>query len=587
MCLWAPLLAVTAAVTARFSALARLVRISRVGVMVVSGAMSWTGLPGKIGDGGREFLSVAGSGSLALALGGWAPAAASPSWSGSGIRGHHPNWVPREGTLERWLEQLHAFGPVRATGTPQARAFEEWLADRFGSLGCHVDRDPYRLTSWEADVDQDCSISIVEDDGSQRDVGVVGYFPFAATTRGTGPVSGRVLYAGSGPNAAAQVIADTSAEELAEAVVVIDMPIDPVYSDVDTYDRYPASFPDPLPTSPLRPASGAVFFSRPDIVMNELDGRCRGLVLCYTNISNEAARHNYLPFSGPHRRIPGLWVGADGSSYLQSVSGRATLTMRLDATLTPDARTDTLIATLPGRSDDVIFMTSHTDGPNEVNDNGALGLLALATYAARVPRRHRQRTHVFALPTGHYARGALADPDTGSGKQAGTPGVLRDHPEITERIVAHMAIEQMAAREWLDLPSGYGPTGLPAYEMWIPTPDTADTVGQLFLASTEGEDPEFSRSALAASFPGGEGASLRAMGIPGIGLMGFPHYFFIADPEDGVIGKLDPQIMHNQVSILSKLMVLMDRLSVDQLNGQAAVTDEDLFGPPGLGPPSR
>lgn len=535
----------------------------------------------------RRLLGTAGGASLALALGRWAPAGAAPGRPRPRIRGHHPNWVPDTRTLTQWLDQLHGFGPVRATGTAQARAFEDWLADRFASLGCHIDRDPYRLTSWEADVDRDCSITVVEDGGSEQTVEVVGYFPFAATTRDTGPVSGRVLYAGAGPDAAADVIARTPAEELAEAIVVIDMPIDPAHSDVDSYDRYPVSFPDPLPTSPLRPASGAVFFSRPDVAMSDLDGRCRGLVLCYTNVSNAAARHNYLPFSGPHRGVPGLWVGADGSSYLQSVSGRATLTMRLDATLTPDARTDTLIATLPGRSDEVIFVTSHTDGPNEVNDNGALGLLALATYASRVPRRHRQRTHVFSLPTGHYARGALADPETGSGRQAGTSGVLRDHPDITERIVAHMAVEQMAASEWLDLESGYGPTGLPAYEMWIPTPDVADRVGEMFLAATHGEDPDLSRSVLAASFPGGEGASLRAMGIPGIGLMGFPHYFFIAAPDTGVIHKLDPHIMHNQVSILSKLMVMMDRLTVEQLNGRATITDEDLFGPPGLGPGPR
>ena len=87
-------------------------------------------------------------------------------------------------------------------------------------------------------------------------------------------------------------------------------------------------------------------------------------------------------------------------------------------------------------------------------------------------------------------------------------------------------------------------------------------------------------SVLAASFPGGEGASLRALGIPGISLMGFPHYFFTADPIDGVIGKLSLDVMHNQVSILSKLMVLMDRLTVNQLNGAAPITEGDIFAHP-------
>ena len=36
--------------------------------------------------------------------------------------------------------------------------------------------------------------------------------------------------------------------------------------------------------------------------------------------------------------------------------------------------------------------------------------------------------------------------------------------------------------------------------------------------------------------------------------------------------------MHNQVSITSKLMVLMDRLSTGQLNGTEPITRDDLYG---------
>ena len=36
--------------------------------------------------------------------------------------------------------------------------------------------------------------------------------------------------------------------------------------------------------------------------------------------------------------------------------------------------------------------------------------------------------------------------------------------------------------------------------------------------------------------------------------------------------------MANQVDIATKMMVLMDRLSVDQLYGRAPISDADLFG---------
>jgi hypothetical protein len=59
--------------------------------------------------------------------------------------------------------------------------------------------------------------------------------------------------------------------------------------------------------------------------------------------------------------------------------------------------------------------------------------------------------------------------------------------------------------------------------------------------------------------------------------MGSPQYFFRADPK-GVIDKLDPKIMKNQVDFATKMMLLMDRLSAEQLQGTAPISDKDLFG---------
>jgi hypothetical protein len=103
-------------------------------------------------------------------------------------------------------------------------------------------------------------------------------------------------------------------------------------------------------------------------------------------------------------------------------------------------------------------------------------------------------------------------------------------------------------------------------------------MNRIFHAAAEGENPKYSRSALVESgFAPGEGGAPRAAGIPGLGLMGSPQYFFRADPL-GVIHKLSPRVMANQVDIATKMMVLMDRLSVDQLYGRAPITDADLFG---------
>jgi len=487
------------------------------------------------------------------------------------IKGFHPALSPKTAELMAWEKQLHAFGPIRVTGTPQQRAFEEWLYTQFSKLGLKVERIPYRLATWEADL-KDCSIAVAEDGGPTRNLDVVSYYPFAATTKGQAAVSGRVLYAGVGDDAVKNLVARTDAKTLAESIVVVDLPVEG-WGFRGEPKLFPKTYPEtlePYPTSNNPVLQGG----KPS--MDAAEGKVKALVLCYTDLSDDAARYNYLPFSDKHRKIPALWVGKSSSDYLKSVSGKAAITLRCDARLTPDARAESYVATLPGPSDEVVFVTTQTDGPNEVNENGALGVLALATHAVKA--KDLRRTHVFSLPTGHYAAGAIADPVTGSGKGAGTRGVMQAHPEIMARTVAALSMEQMGALEWTDQGGHWHATGRPAVNLWLPTPEVQDRMVELFFDCTQGEDPKFSRSMLSLNgYPGGEGGSLRAAHIPSISLHGVPYYFFRADPK-GVIDKFDPRIMKSQVDILTKLMVLFDRLTPEQIKGSAPVTEADLYG---------
>lgn len=512
----------------------------------------------------RDMLKAAVAASLIPA---WAQAATGARQ----IKGFYPEFSPTPAELMAWEQQLHDFGPIRATGTPQARAFENWLETRFKALGFSVERIPYRLTSWECDL-KDCEITVTEDGKPTRSLDVVAYYPFAASTRGAAPATGRVLYAGVGDQSVRELVARTDALTLAESVVVVDMPVTGGGAR-GAPELLPKSFPDhvaPYPTG----ANPAVQGGRPS--MEAVEGKVKALVLCYTDVSDEACRYNYLPFGDHHRTTPALWVGRQGSDFLKSVSGKATLSLRCDAILTPDARSDTLVATLPGPSDEIVFLTTQTDGPNEINENGPLGLLALATHAAQA--KDRQRTLVCSLPTGHYAIGAIEDPVSGSGKYPGTRGVMQAYPQIVARTVAGLSMEQIGAMEWVDDGGEWHATGRPAVDLWLPTREFQDQMIDLFFQCAQGEDPRYSRSQISLNgYPGGEGLNLRGAHIPSLSLHGVPSYFFRADPN-GVLDKFDPRVMKNQVDILTKLMVLMDRLTLDQINGRAPVTEADLFG---------
>jgi hypothetical protein len=524
-----------------------------------------------MGQSRRDILKLSAAVTATGAMGGLSAcvSAAENPGGASPIPGHVASAVPSRAMLDGWLKQLHNFGPIRATGTPQCRAFEEFLATEFTKLGCTIERDQFRLTSWECDI-RDCSIEVKEDTGATRKLEVIAYYPFGGSTKGKPAVTGKVLFGGTGEQSGPDILKKYTEAELADAIVIVDMPLAGGGTRA-VVQYYPESFPSQLPPRPNVPRPANQGGRGP---MEALEKKCRGVIFCYTDISDEAARYNYLPFSDKHRSIPAVWVGKTGSDYLKSVSGKATATVRCDAKLTPEARADTIVATLKGETDEVIFMTTHTDGPNEVNDDGALGLLAAATYLSKIP--NRKRTVVFSLPTGHYAGGAVADPVTGSGRRAGTGGVIAKWDGVIKRTVAQIHLEQMGAMEWLDLPTGWGPTGLPAQENWIPTPATHERTIQMFMASTQGLNPKFSRAGMVESGQApGEGGQLRSLGIPGIGLMGSPHYFFRCDPK-GVIDKLSPDVMHNQVVITTRLLALMDRLTPDQMKGTAPISEAEL-----------
>jgi hypothetical protein len=148
--------------------------------------------------------------------------------------------------------------------------------------------------------------------------------------------------------------------------------------------------------------------------------------------------------------------------------------------------------------------------------------------------------------------GAVMDKETGSGRRGGTRGVLDKWldkwPDMAKRIVARHYPKARRCRSVPPNPSRPFVPWRSAPERWIPTPTTQQGSAQMFMAATAGEDARYSNVSVTPEFGApGEGGSVRSLDIPGIGLMGQPAYFFRADPK-GVIDKLNPNVMHNQVA---------------------------------------
>jgi len=185
----------------------------------------------------------------------------------------------------------------------------------------------------------------------------------------------------------------------------------------------------------MRPARGAVN----DLTQFQKAGAV-AVILGWTDVSDANAADQYTPFSRPPQGIPGLYVGRGTLARLRALAAGARATVVLEADTFQDTPTDTLIATLPGSTDEVVIVNTHTDGPNATEENGALGILALAKYFAKIPRSERKRTLVFPLTTGHFAGPWVPS----------IRGVIEKHPDLMKRAVAAVTVEHLGCREWMD-----------------------------------------------------------------------------------------------------------------------------------------
>jgi hypothetical protein len=247
-------------------------------------------------------------------------------------------------------------------------------------------------------------------------------------------------------------------------------------------------------------------------------------------------------------------VGRDAGARLKGLAGSgAKATVVLEADIFPDTPTDTLIATLPGTlSDEIIIVNTHTDGPNATEENGGIGIIALAKYFARIPARDRRRTLVFPLTTGHFAGPWVPS----------IRGVIETHPDLIKKAVGAVTVEHLGCREWLDDAAfQYKPTGNNEWSVAI-TP--LKSTGQMMVDALRGS---VDRAAVVNPVNGGwlgEGGALSRAGVPTIGYIPQPNYL-LAGPANGCIEKLSPELLHGQIQVFARVIHAMDALSAEQL----------------------
>ena len=455
---------------------------------------------------------------------------------------------------------------ARWTGSPAHTTFVEFLAEEFKRTGCSVDRLRYTFPYWEAG-----KTAITIEDG--RNVPVSGHMRLSNQTAGPAyklaatTVTAPLIYGGTYPNINLAPGAATGKILYFDHPLVPEPYISPAPGALfQTMATYPPGTPFPPPgfQPPPQPLPAGTTdnaaYGNFNFAGFTVPAGCVGLIVGWSGISEGNALYQNSGLS--KIGIPGLFVGpAAANTMRKAAQNGATATMTLDATITPNTPTDTIFATLPGNSsDEAIIVNTHSDGPNFTEENGALGILALARHLAHLPRRSRNRTFVFVVVTGH-----LTPPYFEPWENA---GFIKSNPGIIAQAVGGLTVEHLGAMEWCDdADLQYRPTGLVETTICpvdpLPGKKTSAVFGVLLEALRRSRD---TRVALTNGLFLGLGNAFYQAGIPQIGHIPVPNYL-LAAPPNGYLEKFNPEHMYAQIKLFADVLHTMDNMSRAELRG--------------------
>jgi hypothetical protein len=270
---------------------------------------------------------------------------------------------------ERYRQQGHSqfWGIIAGTSGDADEA--QWLLGRYRQIGLidtHIQTVALFHPQWDA-----TSWEVVATGGGPSKTLTSAQPAYATTSTNGGVLDVPLVYAGLGSEA------DLAGRNLRGHAVLL-------FRESATYSIGPATL-----LKRLESAGAAA------IVMADFRGG---------NFNSQSYRAN--------SNVPTFNLGTEDALALRDRIGKAPngspphLRIRLDAKWMADEKSFLVWGTLPGVTDETIYVIAHRDGWFDAagdNASGVATLLGLADYFARVPQNQRRRTMIFIGTDGHHA----------------------------------------------------------------------------------------------------------------------------------------------------------------------------------------
>ena len=445
--------------------------------------------------------------------------------------------------LTRWQRDLDRRG-LRATGSPAHSAYVDDLARRLADLGVPDVRTevlPMRRwtpSHWELSVDG-------------APVPLTSFVAYSGSTGQDGV---------SGPLSTVPALG---------TIGVVDIPV--VAFPAATFDgldwdapHEPVHAADYDPTAPYERVSFSQDLMREALARFQAGGSA-GLVLV-VDLPAEQIADGYLLYDGVFRDIPAVFVAREAAEPLRAAAGRGAPARLVLEAVVERVETANVVALIPGASDELVVLQSHTDGPNGIEDNGPEAILAMAAHLAALPRQELPRSVLVLLSTGHFA----------IEEAWGVEDFLARHADdLVPRIAAVLSLEHLGA-----LPSridrGRG-ADLPAFEFGcsFASPHralidivraamsraavTEARVLRPFVPETSGRSPD------GLTWPGDGGPFWHAAGLPTANFITGPDYLFNVEP---VMEFIDVAALRRQAIAFTQAVLELGAVPWDELHSR-------------------
>ncbi|MGH2727632.1 MAG: hypothetical protein ACRDKS_11745, partial [Actinomycetota bacterium] len=338
----------------------------------------------------------------------------------------------------------------RPTGSAAQTAWIDWLDAQLQGIagldaGLDVESVPYMVNRWDEGV---LSLEAGPSSSALSAVEPSGFVPYAKPTL-AGGVTAQLKYVAAGTALAGQ--------DIAGKIVVRDAVPGTVpfaaFRAVEWFEWDPdLTLIKDIASNYERDFAG--YLQRVADLKDAAAEGAAALIFVH-GFPREQVRDQYAPYEGLHWDVPALYVGVDEGEALKGLAASGGVAHVSLSASDASTVTRTLIATLPGASEERMVIESHTDGMNAVWDNGPVGILALARYFAALPVACRPRTLQFVFTTGHLYQHLLGTEDRGGGAELEAQQLDKDYDDGTLAMV--FAMEHLGAREYAAVPRAGAP----------------------------------------------------------------------------------------------------------------------------------